>query len=125
MFWGIIEKSLRDVSKASAVRTGLEPATPGVTGRYSNQLNYRTNCSDFPSDGFLNGDAKIYFFLKIAILFRKKTALFLRIPYGALLQRKFLFNEIQQVIDFFVGPSGGQHCQQIAFLFFALAYSCA
>ena len=29
-----------------AVRTGLEPATPGVTGRYSNQLNYRTNCSD-------------------------------------------------------------------------------
>ena len=22
--------------------TGLEPATPGVTGRYSNQLNYRT-----------------------------------------------------------------------------------
>lgn len=30
-----------------AVRTGLEPATPGVTGRYSNQLNYRTICSDF------------------------------------------------------------------------------
>ena len=28
-----------------AVRTGLEPATPGVTGRYSNQLNSRTNCS--------------------------------------------------------------------------------
>lgn len=25
-----------------AVRTGLEPATSGVTGRYSNQLNYRT-----------------------------------------------------------------------------------
>jgi hypothetical protein len=25
-----------------AVRTGLEPATHGVTGRYSNQLNYRT-----------------------------------------------------------------------------------
>jgi hypothetical protein len=25
------------------VRTGLEPATHGVTGRYSNQLNYRTN----------------------------------------------------------------------------------
>ena len=23
-----------------AVRTGLESATPGVTGRYSNQLNY-------------------------------------------------------------------------------------
>ena len=23
--------------------TGLEPATPGVTGRYSNQLNYRSS----------------------------------------------------------------------------------
>ncbi len=29
----------------TAVRTGLEPATHGVTGRYSNQLNYRTNFS--------------------------------------------------------------------------------
>jgi hypothetical protein len=29
-----------------AERTGLEPATPGVTGRYSNQLNYR---SAFPA----------------------------------------------------------------------------
>ena len=28
---------------SSAVRTGLEPATPCVTGMYSNQLNYRTN----------------------------------------------------------------------------------
>jgi hypothetical protein len=26
-----------------AVRTRLELATPCVTGRYSNQLNYRTN----------------------------------------------------------------------------------
>ena len=25
-----------------ADRTGLEPATPGVTGRYSNQLNYQS-----------------------------------------------------------------------------------
>jgi hypothetical protein len=24
--------------------TGLEPATPGVTGRYSNQLNYHSLC---------------------------------------------------------------------------------
>ena len=25
--------------------TGLEPATPGVTGRYSNQLNYQSTLS--------------------------------------------------------------------------------
>jgi hypothetical protein len=25
--------------------TGLEPATPGVTGRYSNQLNYHSSSS--------------------------------------------------------------------------------
>ena len=30
------------LSSVFAVRTGLEPATPGVTGLYSNQLNYRT-----------------------------------------------------------------------------------
>ena len=28
-----------------AERTGFEPATPGVTGRYSNQLNYRSAVS--------------------------------------------------------------------------------
>jgi hypothetical protein len=32
-----------------AVRTGLEPATLGVTGRYSNRLNYRTNFFCNPS----------------------------------------------------------------------------
>ena len=26
--------------------TGLEPATPGVTGRYSNQLNYQSALCD-------------------------------------------------------------------------------
>ncbi len=31
--------------KRMAQRTGLEPATPGVTGRYSNQLNYRCTCN--------------------------------------------------------------------------------
>jgi hypothetical protein len=30
------------IAKGMAERTGLEPATPGVTGRYSNQLNYRS-----------------------------------------------------------------------------------
>ena len=29
-----------------AERTGLEPATPGVTGRYSNQLNYHSNTAN-------------------------------------------------------------------------------
>ncbi len=29
-----------------ARRTGLEPATSGVTGRYSNQLNYRRNLNN-------------------------------------------------------------------------------
>ena len=32
---------------SSAVWTGLEPATPCVTGRYSNQLNYHTKLSSF------------------------------------------------------------------------------
>ena len=32
----------RNTRKVLAERTGLEPATPGVTGRYSNQLNYRS-----------------------------------------------------------------------------------
>ena len=30
------------LTKSMAEWTGLEPATPGVTGRYSNQLNYRS-----------------------------------------------------------------------------------
>ena len=35
-----------------AERTGLEPATPGVTGRYSNQLNYRSDeCDGGSSEG--------------------------------------------------------------------------
>ena len=32
----------RYITLSSAVWTGLEPATPCVTGRYSNQLNYHT-----------------------------------------------------------------------------------
>ncbi len=37
-----IEVSAKKLIKGLAERTGLEPATPGVTGRYSNQLNYRS-----------------------------------------------------------------------------------
>ena len=65
---GRIRKSLGDISKAFAVRTGLEPATPGVTGRYSNQLNYRTNVQTFHQIS-LKWAANIGFFLKTTILF--------------------------------------------------------
>src|ERR1035438_2576459 len=34
----------RGSSTGLAEWTGLEPATPGVTGRYSNQLNYHSAC---------------------------------------------------------------------------------
>lgn len=40
-----------------AVRKGLEPSTPGVTGPYSNQLNYRT--SRLCLVCFSNADAKL------------------------------------------------------------------
>ena len=35
-----------------AVRTGLEPATSAVTGRHSNQLNYRTKKRSANIDAF-------------------------------------------------------------------------
>ncbi len=38
-----------------AERTGLEPATPGVTGRYSNQLNYRSTLEPFLTDCWETG----------------------------------------------------------------------
>jgi hypothetical protein len=37
-----------DVWEGLAEWTGLEPATPGVTGRYSNQLNYHSRLADLP-----------------------------------------------------------------------------
>ena len=41
-FWRPVLYQLNYAPKSVAVRTGLEPATPCVTGRYSNQLNYRS-----------------------------------------------------------------------------------
>src|SRR6266566_2735751 len=35
-------ESVGHQNEEMAERTGLEPATPGVTSRYSNQLNYRS-----------------------------------------------------------------------------------
>ena len=37
-----MQKAQRDALSFFAVWTGLEPATPCVTGMYSNQLNYQT-----------------------------------------------------------------------------------
>jgi hypothetical protein len=41
--------------------TGLEPATPGVTGRYSNQLNYhsKTGPTDLQTDFQLVGAERL------------------------------------------------------------------
>ena len=55
-----------------AVRTGLEPATPGVTGRYSNQLNYRTICSDLCV--FLERGCKGTHFFEICKFFRQNLS---------------------------------------------------
>ena len=41
-----------------AQRTGLEPATPGVTGRYSNRLNYRCASAGLASEIFIAKSAK-------------------------------------------------------------------
>ena len=39
-----------EVQDAAVARlTGLEPATPGVTGRYSNQLSYNRPLQRLPS----------------------------------------------------------------------------
>jgi hypothetical protein len=41
-FRWLLSLQINDLQLSLAERTGLEPATPGVTGRYSNQLNYRS-----------------------------------------------------------------------------------
>jgi hypothetical protein len=54
-----------------AERTGLEPATPGVTGRYSNQLNYRSaGCSFHRERAFYN---KKYFLGSFLLMKLKKS----------------------------------------------------
>ena len=84
------------------MRTGLEPATPGVTGRYSNQLNYRTNCSVlcvFLERG-CKGTQKIliskffaYFFAKFS-LFDQNLSLFVLCQ----IFLKFRDNDLQNAI---------------------------
>ena len=57
-----------------AVRTGLEPATPCVTGMYSNQLNYRTNsvCRIF----FSKASAKVLLFFDMTKYFEEKMQIY-------------------------------------------------
>ena len=59
------------LARLSAVRKGLEPSTSGVTGRHSNQLNYRTMRTLHPLFPvvFLNADAKIGIFSLLANFF--------------------------------------------------------
>ena len=56
-----------------AVRTGLEPVTPCVTGMYSNQLNYRC----FLSRLRCKGTTKFGITKYLKIIFRKKVRKFL------------------------------------------------
>ena len=57
-----------------AVRTGLEPATPCVTGMYSNQLNYRTNLLCHTS--FSKASAKVLLFSDMTKYFCKKMHIY-------------------------------------------------
>ncbi len=63
--------NFNNLARLSAVRKGLEPSTSGVTGRHSNQLNYRTlRISALTvSGGFPNADAKIGIFPLLANFF--------------------------------------------------------
>ena len=63
------KKSLEPKLKAFAVRTGLEPATSGVTGRYSNQLNYRTKVV---RTSFSKASAKVLLFFELTKFFGRK-----------------------------------------------------
>ena len=69
-----------------AVRKGLEPSTSGVTGRHSNQLNYRTN-----SGHSLNAMQRYGFFLYLQVFLRKncKKMWLGRPSYNIILCRKY------------------------------------
>ncbi len=62
-----INKKSNPFRIALAVWTGLEPATPCVTGMYSNQLNYQTKMLFFIAIP-LNCGAKIGGFFELAIV---------------------------------------------------------
>ena len=58
-----------------AIRTGLEPATSAVTGRHSNQLNYRIINSKRAS--FFLVSAKVRFLSNLQNFFAKKMLPFI------------------------------------------------
>ena len=64
-----IQKASSRSSRLFAVRTGLEPATSGVTGRYSNQLNYRTRVV---RTSFSKASAKVLLFFELTKFFGRK-----------------------------------------------------
>ena len=61
---------------SSAVWTGLEPATPCVTGRYSNQLNYHTRFFEVHSGYCRFASAKIIRLFILCKYFSKKNVIF-------------------------------------------------
>ncbi len=64
-----------------AVRTGLEPATPCVTGRYSNQLNYRTVVFPFISKGVQRYN-KLFFHANKKFKFISELYLMIKCPFS-------------------------------------------
>jgi hypothetical protein len=59
--WSALGNDDSSCKNKMAVRTGLEPATSCVTGRHSNQLNYRTRVFRFSEITFINCFSKRFF----------------------------------------------------------------
>ena len=91
---------------SSAVWTGLEPATPCVTGRYSNQLNYHTRNS------FLSCEATFPLFCAAKLrtisnpckYFAKKMQLFFEINLRAHLMSEITVGYQIKVFFFYISP---------------------
>ena len=95
---------------SSAVRTGLEPATPGVTGLYSNRLNYRTillrffarnRCGSFASaklDTFFFSTK--FFWRKISRKFHFFLSCSLKVLYISVLSSRKKFKKISLFLPF-------------------------
>ncbi len=80
----MIMKGFKTVRRNRADRTGLGPATSAVTGRHSNQLNYRSVPNYF-RDG---KDKRLEFPAKKVLALHKKmsTGAYFRLPYRPIFQ---------------------------------------